>query len=269
MNNTRAEIKSLKCPNCSTNISKSNRYSNELKVINKNVCDVFQTIRNIEEGTDLNEKQNDTRQKLTDYEIDLPHDIFTKLEEKVENARSADILNMISDQLTFYEEIHSLRHETVPFECRRLIKAWLDRLEKWVFLMRSRYAKQEHFEFYLEIRRLQLILEIHKFKTEVYARDEGLELPDIIEKYLLKLESIEVVEEEELSKMRKETDEVSSKMIGRTLTDMRIRMIKPVMRNDFSGSGHWYKCKKGHYYSIGECDMPVKKIKCPQCGLAI
>lgn len=25
----------------------------------------------------------------------------------------------------------------------------------------------------------------------------------------------------------------------------------------------------GHYYSIGECDMPVKKIKCPQCGLAI
>ncbi|VDI09951.1 Hypothetical predicted protein [Mytilus galloprovincialis] len=267
MNNTRAEIKSLKCLNCSTNISKSNRYSNELKVINKNVCEVFQTIRNIEEGTDLNEKQNDTRQKLTDYEIDLPHDIFTKLEEKVENARSADILNMISDQLTFYEEIHSLRHETVPFECRRLIKAWLDRLEKWVFLMRSRYAKQEHFEFYLEIRRLQLILEIHKFKTEVYARDEGLELPDIIEKYLLKLESIEVVEEEELSKMRKETDEVSSKMIGRTLTDMR--MIKPVMRNDFSGSGHWYKCKKGHYYSIGECDMPVKKIKCPQCGLAI
>ncbi|CAC5419180.1 unnamed protein product [Mytilus coruscus] len=252
--------------NVQTNSSVA-KYSNELKLINKNVCEVFRTIRNIEEGTDLNEKRNDTRQKFTDYEIDLLHDIFTKLEEKVENARSADVLNMIVDQLTFYEEIHSLRHETIPFECRRLLKALFNRLETWVFLMRSTYAKQEHNECYLEIRRLQLILDIHKFKTEVYARDEGLALPNIIENYLLKLESIEVVEEEELSKMRKETYEVSSRMIGLTLKEKQ--MIKPAMRIEFSGSGHWYKCKKGHYYSIGECGMPMEKINCPQCGLFV
>ncbi|XP_071151208.1 LOW QUALITY PROTEIN: NFX1-type zinc finger-containing protein 1-like [Mytilus edulis] len=267
MNNTRAEIKSLKCPNCSTNISKSNRYSNELKVINKNVCEVFQTIQNIEEGTDLNEKQNDTRQKLTDYEIDLPHDIFTKLQEKVENARSADILNMISDQLTFYEEIHSLRHETVPFECRRLIKAWLDRLEKWVFLMRSRYARQEHNEFYLEIRRLQLTLDIHEFKTELSKKAEEKALPDNILNHLLKLESTKVMDDEELSKIRKETEEVSSKMIGLTLKEKQ--MIKRAMEKEFMGSGHWYKCKNEHYYSIGECGMPMEQIKCPQCGVPI
>ncbi|CAG2194379.1 unnamed protein product [Mytilus edulis] len=54
-----------------------------------------------------------------------------------------------------------------------------------------------------EIRRLQLILGIHTFKTELYARDEGLIFPDIIENFLLKLESIEIMKEDELSKMRK------------------------------------------------------------------
>lgn len=267
LDNTSNEIKSLKCPKCSTKISKSKRYSNELKIINKDICDVFRTIRNIEEGTDLHAKRFDTRQLLTDYEMDIPRDIFNKLWDKVRNARSIDILNMIVDQLNFYKEIFSLRIETFPSEYRRLLKAWLDRLETWVFLKRSRYARQEYNEFHLEIRRLQLTVDIHKFKTELSKQDEGLELPQDIQHYLLKLKSFEVVEEDELSKMRRETEEVSSRMIGLTLKEKQ--MIKRTMENEFMGSGHWYKCKNGHYYSIGECGMPMEKIKCPQCGLAI
>ncbi|CAC5383772.1 unnamed protein product [Mytilus coruscus] len=189
LDNTTNEIKSLKCPKCSTKISKSKRYSNELKIINKDICDVFRTIRNIEEGTDLHAKR------------------------------------------------------------------------------RSRYARQEYNEFHLEIRRLQLTVDIHKFKTELSKQDEGLELPQDIQHYLLKLKSIEVVQEDELLKMRRETEEDSSRMIGLTLKEKQ--MIKRTMENEFMGSGHWYKCKNGHYYSIGECGMPMEKIKCPQCGLVI
>ncbi|CAC5383765.1 NFX1-type zinc finger-containing protein 1 [Mytilus coruscus] len=178
------------------------------------------------------------------------------------NGHVKQNLQTNSSVAKYYETLH----ETVPSECRWLLKTWLDGLETWVFLRRRRYARQEHNEFYLEIRRLQLILYIHKFKTELYERDEGLALADIMENYLLKLESVEIVEEEELSKMRKETEEVSSKMIDLTLKEKQ--RIKRVVRNEFSGSGHWYKCKKGHYYSVGECGMPMEKIKCPQCCLA-
>ncbi|VDI09955.1 Hypothetical predicted protein [Mytilus galloprovincialis] len=267
LDNPSDEIVSLKCPKCSTKISTSNRYCNELKIINKNICEVFQTIRNIEEGTDLHAKRLATIQLLTEHEIDIPIELFTKLSNKVKYTRSIDILNTVIDQLTFYEEIYSFRVDTFPSECRRLLKAWLTRLEKWVFLRRTRYARQEHHEFYLEIRRLQLTVDIHKFKTKLSEQNKEIPFPDNIQKHLLKLESIEVMKDVDLSIIRKDTEEVSSRMIGLTLKEKQ--MIKRAMKNEFMGSGHWYKCKNGHYYSIGECGMPMEKIKCPQCGVPI
>ncbi|CAG2194387.1 unnamed protein product [Mytilus edulis] len=183
LDNPSDEIVSLKCPKCSTKISTSNRYCNELKIINKNICEVFQTIRNIEEGTDLHAKR------------------------------------------------------------------------------RTRYARQEHHEFYLEIRRLQLTVDIHKFKTKLSEQNKEIPFPDNIQKHLLKLESIEVMKDVDLSIIRKDTEEVSSRMIGLTLKEKQ--MIKRAMKNEFMGSGHWYKCKNEHYYSIGECGMPMEQIKCP------
>ncbi|XP_052081591.1 NFX1-type zinc finger-containing protein 1-like [Mytilus californianus] len=148
MDNTSDEIKSLKCPKCSTKISKSKRYSNELKIINKNICDVFRTIRNIEEGTDLHSKRFATRQLLTDNKYDIPRDKFNQLRDKIEKTGRVDTLNMIFDQLTFYKEIRNIRKEIITFKYCRQLKAWLDRLETWVFLKRSRYARQEHTEFF-------------------------------------------------------------------------------------------------------------------------
>ena len=35
------------------------------------------------------------------------------------------------------------------------------------------------------------------------------------------------------------------------------------------GSGHWYKCPKGHIYSIGDCGQAMVESKCPECGSKI
>ena len=29
--------------------------------------------------------------------------------------------------------------------------------------------------------------------------------------------------------------------------------------------GHWYKCKNGHFYTIGECGGAMQESKCPEC----
>lgn len=31
-------------------------------------------------------------------------------------------------------------------------------------------------------------------------------------------------------------------------------------------SGAFYKCKNGHYYTIGECGGAMQESKCPDCG---
>ncbi|KAF7881219.1 uncharacterized protein EAF02_007110 [Botrytis sinoallii] len=34
-------------------------------------------------------------------------------------------------------------------------------------------------------------------------------------------------------------------------------------------SGHWYECKKGHPFAIGECGMPIEEARCPERGSRI
>ncbi|CAG2194420.1 unnamed protein product [Mytilus edulis] len=114
MNNHNDETKSLKCPKCGTIIFKSRRYRKELKIINECMTDEFQNIRKIEESTYLQAKRFATRQLLTEYKIDIPRNIFTSLWNRVKSTKSIDILNMVIDQLTFYEEIFSLRIEIFP-----------------------------------------------------------------------------------------------------------------------------------------------------------
>ena len=33
--------------------------------------------------------------------------------------------------------------------------------------------------------------------------------------------------------------------------------------------GHWYKCKNGHFYAIGECGGAMQESKCPECNETI
>jgi hypothetical protein len=48
-------------------------------------------------------------------------------------------------------------------------------------MKRDRFSEQEHNEFALEIRRLNLVIDIHKFKKELIGRrtEEELSLSDI------------------------------------------------------------------------------------------
>jgi len=41
------------------------------------------------------------------------------------------------------------------------------------------------------------------------------------------------------------------------------------MKSEFSGTGHWYRCPNGHYYTIGECGMAMQESTCIECGAKV
>ncbi|RHZ73529.1 hypothetical protein Glove_230g154 [Diversispora epigaea] len=45
--------------------------------------------------------------------------------------------------------------------------------------------------------------------------------------------------------------------------------IHRAMKQEFSGSGHWYQCPNGHPYTIGECGGAYQVSRCPECGVPI
>ena len=48
-----------------------------------------------------------------------------------------------------------------------------------------------------------------------------------------------------------------------------MRMVVAAMATEFSGTGHWYRCVRGHPFTVGECGMPMELARCPACGAGI
>ncbi|KAJ5577221.1 hypothetical protein N7535_004147 [Penicillium sp. DV-2018c] len=41
------------------------------------------------------------------------------------------------------------------------------------------------------------------------------------------------------------------------------------MRQEFLGTGHWYYCRNGHPFTIGECGGAFELTNCPECGAPV
>lgn len=41
------------------------------------------------------------------------------------------------------------------------------------------------------------------------------------------------------------------------VTSEEMRAVYAAMRQEFSGTGHWYNCENGHPFTVGECVMPM------------
>ncbi|EPE32161.1 hypothetical protein GLAREA_07294 [Glarea lozoyensis ATCC 20868] len=75
----------------------------------------------------------------------------------------------------------------------------------------------------------------------------------------------------------RDTVEVSIRLMRRQwydeVTADELNAIKNTMVQGSQGiashSGHWYNCKNGHPFAIGECGMPMEQARCPECGAAV
>jgi hypothetical protein len=50
--------------------------------------------------------------------------------------------------------------------------------------------------------------------------------------------------------------------------DERMAVIS-AMRREFLGTGHWYYCRNGHPFTIGECGGATELSHCPECGAPV
>ncbi|KAK7530030.1 hypothetical protein IWX50DRAFT_710597 [Phyllosticta citricarpa] len=50
------------------------------------------------------------------------------------------------------------------------------------------------------------------------------------------------------------------------VTNDEMRAVVAAMGREFSGTGHWYYCRNGHPFTIGECGGPMQQSTCPECG---
>jgi hypothetical protein len=98
-------IMSLKCPRCSTRITTSNRYRNELRLINNDIENVFKTMRDMEESIDCQSKRSQVRSIINKTYHHLDRRVLEKFREQVDRSKSTTKLEMISNSCTFIEQV--------------------------------------------------------------------------------------------------------------------------------------------------------------------
>ncbi|MCJ1379501.1 hypothetical protein MMC17_002602 [Xylographa soralifera] len=73
--------------------------------------------------------------------------------------------------------------------------------------------------------------------------------------------------------MLKEVEAVEKELRESTfytaITNDEKRAVYAAMKADFGGTGHWYYCREGHLFTVGECGMPMQTSVCPQCGAPV
>ncbi|PYH77986.1 hypothetical protein BO82DRAFT_435399 [Aspergillus uvarum CBS 121591] len=67
-----------------------------------------------------------------------------------------------------------------------------------------------------------------------------------------------------------EVQSVERMLLGATFytpvtNDERMAVIT-AMAQEFRGTGHWYYCRNGHPFMIGECGMAMERAVCSECG---
>ncbi|KAK8163164.1 hypothetical protein BKA80DRAFT_295759 [Phyllosticta citrichinensis] len=53
------------------------------------------------------------------------------------------------------------------------------------------------------------------------------------------------------------------------VTSDEMRAVVAAMGREFSGTGHWYYCRNGHPFTVGECGGPMQESTCPECGAPV
>ncbi|GIZ38336.1 hypothetical protein CKM354_000175600 [Cercospora kikuchii] len=59
------------------------------------------------------------------------------------------------------------------------------------------------------------------------------------------------------------------KMLDKSISSAKMRMVVAAMSKEFSLTGHWYCCVNGHPFTIGECGGAMEQTRCPECDAPI
>lgn len=259
------------CPICKTPIRKSCRYG---AIINKALRD----IEKVKETLLL------SKQRIRDFERNilkaldddgaLPKRLFNRRLENMQRPKSEAALAAMQNQITFLKATATLQEDWKQVslvslvEDKRLALAQLDLFIRWATEDRSIMTPQESADAEMELRRMQ-----DKFKLS-FSNQKITEYK----------KTIDVAQKKEIQEAEKLLSgiytEAKAAIVANCLEKMEklvnvkglgITHEEKVMIVSAMGlpKGHWFKCKNGHYYAIGDCGGATIEGRCPTCNAAI
>ncbi|XP_064586204.1 NFX1-type zinc finger-containing protein 1 isoform X1 [Zonotrichia leucophrys gambelii] len=259
-------IKLKVCPQCQTPIRKNLRYGSSVKRQVEEIERVKQKIQGPAEEIESNRQR---LQAALVQNLFLRPNLYSKyamLEEKLKaSALSTKSIGLIENLLNFYKRVADLTNSLKKIdenEKTGLIKR-LNEVQKWLDKPRISFTDQELTDLQSEIQRLTYLLSLLercKAASRVIPADIAAEINSARE--ILEGTKKFTEEDEAAVKACLKKINASLPMSGLGISEAeRVQIVSAIG----CPRGHWFKCKNGHIYVIGECGGAMEKSRCPEC----
>ncbi|XP_041378518.1 NFX1-type zinc finger-containing protein 1-like [Gigantopelta aegis] len=260
-------IRRKECPKCKSPVLNAQRYNNVIKSAQKDIEEVKKRFLSSKDA--LREKKKLIRSFKN---IPRPCQHIVKTSNTVQAMDR--VLMFLQNRDTFVDSIMSIMNEInqegekyIDIDQVHHLMNELINLDKWL-THRDTFSAQQVDECQMEITRIKLWWKICRIKGHVSQKHDqaSLDDKDKIESMALDMGKTKL-SQDEADKVSKFIAEAEQKfqMCGLS-KDEKIMIVKAM---DYSKQGHWYKCKNGHIYTIGNCGGAMVTSSCPECGEVI
>ncbi|NXP22050.1 ZNFX1 protein, partial [Scytalopus superciliaris] len=259
-------VKLKVCPMCQTPIRKNLRYSTSVKRHVDEIEQVKQKIQgSAQEIESSRQKLQATLAEHTVLNINLPQQYLMLNDKLKASDLSMKSIGLIENQLNFYKRVADLTASLskIAENERQGVRKRLGEVQVWLDKQRISFTEQELSDLQSEIQRLTYLVNL-------LAR---CNIPSRMISPVLAAEIASAREILEGTKKFTEQDEAAVKAhMEKITTDLpvsglgiseaeRVQIVKAIG----CPRGHWFKCKNGHVYVIGECGGAMERGKCPEC----
>ena len=281
------------CPKCKTPIRKSLRYGNVIKKVLQDIETIKKKVR--ENGEDSSQKANELRRKLSELRSKYPlvmkeseaknantprirrvnprmahlpqvDSVYSTILCKIDSSSNQD-LEILACQVQILPSIYEIKTKFLErisgtSEHDRLRQELTD-LE--TFLMScTKFTNQLMSDINQEIQRIGLACKLRIVQQDI--KSSGKSVPYEMQ---VKIDSISALFDS-TSKIKDEVREAAIKDLNEICKDLNLGEITAEERAQIVKAigltkGHWFKCRNGHIYAIGECGGAMEKGVCPEC----
>ncbi|NXE92852.1 ZNFX1 protein, partial [Menura novaehollandiae] len=259
-------IKLKVCPQCQTPIRKNLRYGTSVK---RHVDEIEQVKQKIQGPA---QEIESSRQRLQAalavnavLKSNLPHKHFM-LEEKLKTSDpSTKSIGLIENLLNFYKCVADLTNSMnkIDENERKGLRKRLDEVQEWLDKPRISFTGQELSDLQSEIQRLTYLLNLLarcKTPSWMMSPDIAAEIDGACK--ILKGTKKFTAEDEAAVKAHLKKIRAVLPMSGLGISEAeRVQIVSAIG----CPRGHWFKCKNGHIYVIGECGGAMQRSRCPEC----
>ncbi|XP_031549984.1 NFX1-type zinc finger-containing protein 1-like [Actinia tenebrosa] len=268
------------CPGCKTPIQTMMRYNN---VIKKQLKDIERVKGKLFKPLS-EERRYKVRKKLTQYLRDASSNSISSsagrkrrhdevLLKRIDQARNLFEITNIGNQVELLTRCHTLIKKATETKAKIADEKSAEMkdvdlgISVLKFLEEKRIVgsvEREITDIELELKRQKVVIEICSLLSKTESLDISLssEHKTLLDNIRNSLSKASSNEKPELDSYLKEVEEIRSTYpIAPPTREEKDQIIKVMGLS----KGHWYKCRQGHVYAIGECGGAMETGTCPEC----